>query len=101
MAELNIEVVFAVPEKQHLIDLRVPDGATIHDVLQRSEVAAILGEASGDVHQVGIWGRVADRKQRIRAGDRVEIYRPLMMDPREARRRHAAAGLTMRDDYRD
>lgn len=101
MAELNIEVVFALPEKQPLIGLRVPDGATIHDVLQRSEVATMLGEASSDVHEVGVWGRVADRQQCIREGDRVEIYRPLMMDPREARRRHAAAGLTMRDDYRD
>ena len=101
MAELNIEVAFALPREQHLINLRVPDGTIIADVLSRSEVAAIIGEAPADNHDVGVWGRVVDRMQRVREGDRVEIYRPLVMDPREARRQHAAAGLTMRDDYSD
>tara|TARA_R110002096_G_scaffold117236_1_gene254130 strand:- start:34819 stop:35124 length:306 start_codon:yes stop_codon:yes gene_type:complete len=99
MTELNIEVAFALPEKQHLINLQVPGGTTISDVLHRREVVAIIGEAPSDNHDVGVWGRVVNREQRVREGDRVEIYRPLMMDPREARRRHAAAGLTMRDEY--
>jgi putative ubiquitin-RnfH superfamily antitoxin RatB of RatAB toxin-antitoxin module len=45
--------------------------------------------------QAGIWGRPVERDQAVSDGDRVELYRPLNMDPREARRRLAAAGRTM------
>lgn len=101
MADIEIEFVYALPGEQQLISIRVAEGASVDDVLNSSDVADILSEHDTLDYEVGIWGRVVERQRRIRAGDRLEIYRPLKMDPREARRRHAAAGLTMRDEYGD
>lgn len=93
--ELKVELVFATPEEQQLISLTLPAGSTVNEAIQASRIDEQfpLQDLSG--LEVGIWGRVVTRDQRLKAGDRVEIYRPLAMDPREARRRLAAAGQTM------
>lgn len=97
MAEFTIEVAYALPAQQILISVRVSDGATIHDVLQLEEVTTLIPAAESADCNVGVWGRVVEKDQPVKSGDRVEIYRPLLMDPREARRQLAASGLTMRD----
>lgn len=101
MPDLNIECVYALPEEQALFSIQVSDGATVAEVLNLAEVRQRVPAAELARATVGIWGRVVDREQRIKSGDRVEIYRSLQMDPREARRQLAANGLTMRDVHND
>lgn len=92
-----VEVVFALPERQAVIEVPAKAGATVADVIEASGIAQRFPEVSIDSLDVGVWGRVVARSTVVQAGDRVEIYRPLELDPKEARRQLAAAGMTMRD----
>ena len=83
---LEVEVVYARPEQQVLIQVSVPAGSTARDAIVRSN---ILSDASGlDVETlaVGIFARRVTLDYILKEGDRVEIYRPLTMSPVEARR---------------
>lgn len=92
---IRIEVVFATTERQRLVELTMPDGATVSDAIAQSGMAKHFPEVDLGGLPVGIWGRVVPRNERLSDGDRVEVYRPLDVDPREARRQLAAAGQTM------
>lgn len=92
---MHIEVVFALPERQELLSLELEAGATVADAIARSDVAALFPEHDLGRLPVGIWGRVVERDQPLEDGDRVEIYRPLAIDPREQRRALAAQGKSM------
>lgn len=94
-SELKVEVVFATPERQRLISLKVPSGSTVDDAILESRISDQYPSQDLTGLEVGIWGRVVSRDQLLNDGDRIEIYRPLALDPREARRRLAAAGQTM------
>lgn len=92
---VDVEVVFATGEEQVLIALRVPIGASVEEVIAASEVTRRFPDIPVEEHAVGIWGRVVERDHQVRNGDRVEIYRPLQIEPREARRQLARVGKTM------
>src|SRR5688572_2940506 len=92
---LSVEVVFALPDRQELVTVTVDEGATVADAIARSSVGASFPEWNLEDCAVGIWGRPVGRDQRLRDGDRVELYRPLKLDPREARRTLAAQGRSM------
>lgn len=83
---MQVEVAFALPERQFLETITLPDNAVVADAIRTSGVRETFPEVSFDVLQAGIWGKPVDRTHALRDGDRVEIYRPLEMDPREARR---------------
>ncbi len=83
---MQVEIVFALPSRQELRQLSVEEGATVADVIATSGLAAAFPEHDLAVLQVAIWGRPVERSQAVREGDRVELLRPLEMDPREARR---------------
>lgn len=85
MAEITIEVVLALPERTVLRRVVLSEGATVAQAI----AAAGLGADVNDPRRVGIFGRRVDPEQPLREGDRVEIYRPLALDPKEARRRRA------------
>lgn len=87
---MQVEVVFALPQRQELVTVTLDEGATVAQAIERSALAASFPGWSFDECAVGIWGRPAERDQRLADGDRVELYRPLRMDPREARRSQAA-----------
>jgi putative ubiquitin-RnfH superfamily antitoxin RatB of RatAB toxin-antitoxin module len=91
---IAVEVAYASPEAQILVELRLHEASTVADAINAA-VAECGRELPVAGSPVGIWGRVVDRSAALRDGDRVEIYRPLALDPREARRQYAAAGLTM------
>lgn len=93
--EISVEVVFAAPEGQLLERVILSAGATVGDAIRRSGIQARFPERDLDALDTGIWGRVAARQQVLCDGDRVELYRPLQVDPRDARRQLAAKGLTM------
>ena len=99
--EITVEVVFATAAAQALRSVRLPRGATVADAVAASELARRFPGDNLDALTVGIWGGIVSRDQELRDGDRVEIYRPLAMDPREARRQLALRGDTMGKSERD
>jgi putative ubiquitin-RnfH superfamily antitoxin RatB of RatAB toxin-antitoxin module len=88
---LQVRVIFAAtPSRQLVRDLRVPAGATVADAIRLSGIGELAGLADAGLQAVGIFGRRVDPATPLHDGDRVEIYRPLLLDPKEARRRRAA-----------
>ena len=83
---MQVEIVFALPSRQLLQKLEVDDGATVADVIRASRIDAQFPGHDLDVMQAGIWGQPVERTHPVKEGDRVELFRPLEMDPREARR---------------
>ena len=95
MSEFDVEIVFALPDRQLLKSVRVACGETVADVVAKSGLREDFPEFEIDSLALGIWGHEVDRTRPIKEGDRIEIYRPLEMDPREARRQLALSGRTM------
>ena len=83
---MRVELVFALADRQELLVVELPDGATVGSAIDKSGLARQFPDVVFDTLQAGVWGKLADRDQAVKAGDRVEIYRPLEMDPRDARR---------------
>lgn len=92
---IRVEVVCAFTDAQALVELSLHDGATVADAIAKSGLQQRFADAAIGSLQAGIWGHPVDRNQRVKNGDRVEIYRPLLRDPRDARRELAQSGLTM------
>jgi len=89
--ELTVGVIFARPDAQDIVSVRVPRGATIRAAIERSRIMDTYPEIDLAVNRVGVFGALRDLGDPVQAGDRIEIYRPLLIDPKEARRRNAAA----------
>lgn len=90
VAELvNIEVVYALPEKQVLLALKVASGSSIEQALQQSGVLRRFPELDLATMKVGIYSRIVPLTTALAGGERIEIYRPLTADPREMRRKRA------------
>jgi putative ubiquitin-RnfH superfamily antitoxin RatB of RatAB toxin-antitoxin module len=87
---MRIEVVYAHPEAPCCISLSLPAGATVEQALNLSGILNRCPEIDLACNKVGIFGQIASLKQLLAPGDRVEVYRPLLTDPKEIRRRRAA-----------
>lgn len=83
---MRVEVVFALAERQELLVVEVPDGSTVGETIENSRLARQFPEIDMGDLQAGVWGRPVERDHIVREGDRVELYRSLEMDPRDARR---------------
>ena len=88
--KVSVEVAYATPKKQVLIALDVSPGTTIEEAIDQCGIKAEFPGMDIDPARVGIFGNKARLEDELRAGDRVEIYRPLIADPKEARRKRAA-----------
>lgn len=86
---LRIEVVYARPDGQHLVALTLAAGARVHYAVEHSGLLRKFPEIDPQQYQLGIFGRRIQPDAVLRDGDRVEIYRPLQNDPKEARRLRA------------
>jgi len=87
MAAIRVEVVYATPGSLDAVELRLPAGAT---AAQAVKASGICERHPGiDPGCIGVFGRRVTSQTRLADGDRVEIYRPLPIDPKEARRRRA------------
>ena len=84
-----VEVAYVDARVQFLRACELPAGATVADAIRVSGLAEAAG-IDVDAHDTGIWSRRVPRDHRLRDGDRVELYRPLQVDPKEARRARAA-----------
>ena len=89
MSDLNIEVTYALPEKQFLLPVKVAYGATIEDAIIASGILSLRADIDLKKNKVGIYSRPAKLTDVVQDGDRVEIYRPLLADPKELRRKRA------------
>lgn len=87
---MRVEVVYALPLRQDVISLDVAAGTTVGQALAASGLLARQPDIDLRVHRLGVWGRSTTLDALLREGDRVEIYRPLQVDPKEVRRRRAA-----------
>ena len=94
---IAVEIVAALPDRQKLIELDVPAGSTLADVIDASKILRYFPELDRAELETGIWGRQVPDSTVVKAGDRVELYRALLIEPREARRQLALVGKTMSD----
>lgn len=86
-----VELAYARPDRQWLLALTVPQGATVAAVIQQSGLLERCPELDLAVNPVGIWSRPVALEQPVQAGDRVEIYRPLRLDPNATLRQRERA----------
>lgn len=90
--EIVVEVAYARPEAQRIVQLRVPEGTTLLEAVQRSGIIEFFPEIDLENADFGIFGKVERKHDRVlRAWDRVEIYRPLQVDPKAKRAARAKA----------
>lgn len=90
-AVMRVEVVYALPDRQWQVECQLPLTATVGDAIRASGLLAQFPQLNPGGSRLGIFGRLATLDTPLRAGDRVEIYRPLQADPKEGRRRRAAS----------
>ena len=93
---INIEVVYALADVQALIKKEVPDGSTVMDGIEASGILAKFPALDLSAHKLGIFGKLTKPDTVLRDKDRIEIYRPLIADPKEVRRRRAEEGKVMK-----
>lgn len=86
----GIEVAYALPGRQRVVRLPLERPMCAEEAVRASGLLEEFPELAGQVLALGVYGRRVDAQHVLRAGDRVEIYRPLKVDPRAARRRAAA-----------
>lgn len=86
---LQVEVVYALPDQVFRQHVRLPRGATVAAALSASTLASEYPQALAGKPRVGVFSGAATLQTVLRDGDRVEVYRPLALDPKEARRRRA------------
>ena len=91
-----VEVAYALADKQSLISLEVKEGTTLKEAIEASGILEIYNQIDLSKQQVGIFSKFASLDTVLREKDRVEIYRPLVADPKEVRKKRAAQVKAMR-----
>jgi len=86
---MRIEVVYALPDEQPVIELDLAPGTSVAEAVRASGLPERFPEIDPVSGPFGIFSRRCDPGHKLREGDRVEIYRPLQVDPKDARRRRA------------
>jgi hypothetical protein len=89
---MEIEVAYATPARQALIKVQAPEGCTVGQAIELSGIREAFPGIVIDPAAVGIFSRKVSMDHELREGDRVEIYRPLIADPKEMRKQRAARG---------
>lgn len=93
---IRVEVVYALPHVQMLIPLDMEDGSTAETAIRQSGILDKFPEIDMSSAKVGIWNKASELTTVLREKDRVEIYRPLIADPKEVRRKRAEEGKVMK-----
>ena len=94
--KINIEVVYALPNEQTLLRQQLPAGTTAAEAVKASGIIGKHPEIDLATNKLGIFGKLAKADTVLRDKDRVEIYRPLIADPKEVRRKRAEEGKVMK-----
>lgn len=94
---MKIEVIYALPERQELVTLDLPEGSTAQQAVEASGLLQKYPDIElGGRNKLGVFAKLVKADIVLRDRDRVEIYRPLIADPKEVRRQKAAEGKVMR-----
>jgi len=93
---IPVEVVYALPDRQVVLALEMVADATIADVITQSGILEKFPEIDLGNNKVGVFGKLGKLTDTLHAGDRVEIYRPLIADPKQVRKQRAAQGKVMK-----
>lgn len=95
--KIHVEIVYALPEQQPLLELEVDQGTTVDELIELSGLLEQFPDIEiGKTNKVGVFGKLTKGNTVLRDKDRVEIYRPLIADPKEIRRKRAAEGKAMK-----
>ena len=86
---ISVELVYIKPAQQTIMKLEVPSGSIIETVIKQSGLLKQNPEIDLSVNKVGIFSKVAELNHALNNGDRIEVYRSLQADPKEARRQRA------------
>lgn len=89
MPDIAVEVVYALPEKQYLYSVKVEEGSTVEQAIIASGLLTLRSDINLQENKVGIFSRPVKLHDVVQRGDRVEIYRPLIADPKDLRRQRA------------
>lgn len=89
MPEIRVDVVYALPERQYVRSVTMEEGATVEQAIVASGLLTLRTDIDLQVNKVGIFSRTARLTDAVTEGDRIEIYRPLIADPKELRRQRA------------
>ena len=89
METLRVEVVYALPDRQYVLSVHLPAGATVAQAIAASGICGQRPEIDLAHHAVGVFGHRVSLDRPLREGERVEIYRALAADPKTSRRRRA------------
>jgi putative ubiquitin-RnfH superfamily antitoxin RatB of RatAB toxin-antitoxin module len=92
---VHVEVVYALPERQWLVELELAAGATARTAVLAAAEQGRLPDIDAETCRLGVFGKTVADGRVLADGDRVEIYRPLKADPKEVRRKLAAIGKTI------
>jgi len=87
---IHVEVAYALPDKQAIVPLQLPEGVTAMEAVRQSGIERQFEGLEPEHARLGIFGKVVGPQTALRDGDRVEIYRPLIADPKEVRKARAA-----------
>jgi putative ubiquitin-RnfH superfamily antitoxin RatB of RatAB toxin-antitoxin module len=97
MNMIDVEIVYALRNEQKIVKLSLDEGSTLRQAVENSGLMAMFPEINLDAgNKTGIWGKLAKADTVLRDRDRVEIYRPLLADPKEVRKQRAAEGKAMK-----
>lgn len=86
---MKVEVAFALPDDQRIVLVDVPEGTTAEQAVELSNIKDHYPEIDVAKNPLGVFGKAVKNTQELKEGDRVEIYRPLIADPKESRKRRA------------
>ncbi|MCG5511760.1 RnfH family protein [Ectothiorhodospira shaposhnikovii] len=93
---LRVEVAYARSDQQWVLEVSLPQGATVEDAIRQSGILDKVPEIDLAVNKVGVYGKLAKLNAALHHRDRVEIYRPLIADPKQVRKKRAAEGKVMK-----
>ncbi len=93
---IQVEVVYGLADEQALLTVDVVEGTTVKDVIIASKITEQFPKIDLETVKVGLFGKLTKMDQIVRAHDRIEIYRPLIADPKEVRKRRAAEGKKLK-----
>lgn len=96
MSQIQVEIVYGLARMQKVVSLAVPEGTTVRDAIERSGLLSEFPEIDLAKNKLGIWNKLTKPDTALRDKDRIEIYRPLIADPKEVRRQRAAEGKVMK-----
>ena len=93
---MKVEVAYARPDQQLILEVMLPEGSSIEQAIEQSGILQRFPEIDLALNKLGVFGKLSKKTAELKAGDRVEIYRPLIADPKEVRRKREAEGKRMK-----